>query len=521
MLYAKWEAVTYSISYTMNGGTNSGSNPSTYNIESNNITLADASKSGWTFDGWTGNGTTTPTKNLVLSKGSTEDKTFVAHFSKTITLTQRHGGDTETTQQYTLTDSETEHTFTLVTTQNSYDGWTFQGWLNNATPKVADYGKTANITISEDKTVYATYSRVYTATFIDYNGTSKRTTTRQATAYGNDSAGGVGNQYGTITVPSQATYTGWTSGGWSSSTANNASATSGVTNGATLTLSSDPTYYGIYSQSVTLSYAANGGNSTPSSQSGTRKTNSYSISSYSNPSFTLAAAIGRSGYNFTGWAVSAPISATKSAGVSITPTSGTALTATAQWEKKGISAAKIAANPELYYGQEVTNYTAGGGTYRIFYVDTEGKFGEKNIVYLKMDNESDYTELTYNQDQSYYSTADLNIMKNMNPKWGSRRINAGWSLKEQSAMWLCAPTGEGFSKAYWNKYYDSSSANYVIGAPSLEMYAESYNDTVHSGGNTWIEASYGTKYYPGYDVNVYDRLTGGSVWGSYLDYQRV
>ena len=26
-----------------------------------------------------------------------------------------------------------------------------------------------------------------------------------------------------------------------------------------------------------------------------------------------------------------------------------------------------------YYGKKVTNYTAGGKTYRIFYIDTEGK----------------------------------------------------------------------------------------------------------------------------------------------------
>ena len=98
-----------------------------------------------------------------------------------------------------------------------------------------------------------------------------------------------------------------------------------------MTLSSNPTYYGLYTQSVTLTYAANGGASTPSPQSGTRKTNSYAISTYSNPSFTLASAITRTNYVFSAWTVSAPISEDKAAGSTITPTSGTALTATAKW----------------------------------------------------------------------------------------------------------------------------------------------------------------------------------------------
>ena len=51
-----------------------------------------------------------------------------------------------------------------------------------------------------------------------------------------------------------------------------------------------------------------------------------------------------------------------------------------------VTAEQIAANKEKYYGKVAENYTQGGLTYRIFYVDTENKFGDgANTVYLKAD----------------------------------------------------------------------------------------------------------------------------------------
>ena len=37
----------------------------------------------------------------------------------------------------------------------------------------------------------------------------------------------------------------------------------------------------------------------------------------------------------------------------------------------------IIEKPGTYYGKVVTNYMANGATYRIFFVDTTGKYGEK------------------------------------------------------------------------------------------------------------------------------------------------
>ena len=85
-----------------------------------------------------------------------------------------------------------------------------------------------------------------------------------------------------------------------------------------------------------------------------------------------------------------------------------------------IDAETIAENPGAYYGQKVTNYTAGGKTYRIFYVDTEGKFGDKNTIYLKADWTSNDTSLS---DYPSYtpSGTDLKTYKKLNPSWAAAK----------------------------------------------------------------------------------------------------
>ena len=51
-LYAKWEPVSYTITYELDGGTNASENPASYNVETETITLKDPAKAGYTFEGW-------------------------------------------------------------------------------------------------------------------------------------------------------------------------------------------------------------------------------------------------------------------------------------------------------------------------------------------------------------------------------------------------------------------------------------------------------------------------------------
>ena len=158
-----------------------------------------------------------------------------------------------------------------------------------------------------------------------------------------------------------------------------------------------------------------------------------------------------------------------------------------------VSAAQIAEKPEKYYGKVAENYTKGGLTYRIFYVDKDNKYGDgKNTVYLK----ADYTEsITLSTDISKLTNSDLILYKRMNPSWSAKRggIDAtSWNNNEKAAAWLCAPS-------QWTAYVDEDKANYVMGATSIEMYVDSYNQVPHTeAGNYTLGAKYSETTTPGY-----------------------
>ena len=147
---------------------------------------------------------------------------------------------------------------------------------------------------------------------------------------------------------------------------------------------------------------------------------------------------------------------------------------------------------EKYYGKKVTNYTAGGKTYRIFYIDTEGKFGDKNTVYLKADWTSNDTTLSSYTSYTPSGT-DLTTYKKLNPSWAAQRgsSTSSWNYNEHATAWLCSPSK-------WTTYCDTSKANYAIGSPTAEMYVASYNQVSHTTGNYKLGATYRATSYPGY-----------------------
>ena len=81
-VYATTAIITYTISYELNGGTNAAGNPASYTVETDTITLGDPSKTGYTFNGWSGtelNGENNMT--AVIAKGSTGDRSYQAHWT--------------------------------------------------------------------------------------------------------------------------------------------------------------------------------------------------------------------------------------------------------------------------------------------------------------------------------------------------------------------------------------------------------------------------------------------------------
>ena len=127
--WAKWEAVTYSITYHLNGGSHSG-NPASYNAEMGTITLEDANKANYTFKGWYDNAEFTGSPVTRIVKGSTGNKELWAKWeaiSYTITYDLDGGKNhTDNPANYTI---ETETITLKPAVKKEY---IFKGWYDNA-----------------------------------------------------------------------------------------------------------------------------------------------------------------------------------------------------------------------------------------------------------------------------------------------------------------------------------------------------------------------------------------------------
>ena len=152
----------FMIAYVLNGGTNNESNPSSYTSESEDITLLDATRTGYTFTGWTGNGTTTPTKNLVLPKGSSGHKQFTANWeANTYTIAFNKNSESATGEMadlemtYGVEKNLTNNTFTRT-------GYEFGGWNTKADGTGTNYSdgqKVKNLATSGEVTLYAKWNQ--------------------------------------------------------------------------------------------------------------------------------------------------------------------------------------------------------------------------------------------------------------------------------------------------------------------------------------------------------------------------
>ena len=75
------------------------------------------------------------------------------------------------------------------------------------------------------------------------------------------------------------------------------------------------------------------------------------------------------------------------------------------------------------------------------------------------------------------------ILKNQNPQWADKRLTSTWNTNEKATAWLCEPNN--FTKTYITTGELASKVKYVIGAPGVEMYVKSYNQTHPSGYNSY------------------------------------
>lgn len=151
---AKWSLNTYSISYVLNGGENSSDNPSEYTFESDNITISNPSRAGYTFAGWTsslGDKIIHP----IIKSGSYGNITFTANWTANLNTINFDGngctgGSTQSTTGYT------DSLITLIENGFVKKGYKFLGWSDKADGSVL-YKDKAEYKVTSDsvQTLYA------------------------------------------------------------------------------------------------------------------------------------------------------------------------------------------------------------------------------------------------------------------------------------------------------------------------------------------------------------------------------
>lgn len=145
----------YTIIYNLDGGTNSNNNPPSYTIVTDTITLADASKSYYTFIGWY-DAESEGNKVETIANGSTGNKTLYARFTE----------NKVTTSDYCISPSANDNGWynsdITITPINGYpEIWNGTEWVNSLTYstetddssinfklKKADGTETTNYTLS-------------------------------------------------------------------------------------------------------------------------------------------------------------------------------------------------------------------------------------------------------------------------------------------------------------------------------------------------------------------------------------
>lgn len=124
ILRAAWEAIDYTLTFELNGGSFSSTPPATYTIESPAITLPTPTYSGQRFLGWFTNSSFTGSPETTLPTGSYGNKTYYAKWSKIYTITYEVNGGTLPTDAPTTYISEEIVTLPLpVKAKNEFRGW--------------------------------------------------------------------------------------------------------------------------------------------------------------------------------------------------------------------------------------------------------------------------------------------------------------------------------------------------------------------------------------------------------------
>ncbi|HCC51802.1 MAG TPA: hypothetical protein DEQ30_06890, partial [Porphyromonadaceae bacterium] len=332
---AHWQKITYSITYDHNNGTApSIPNPTTYDVETATITLAEPTRLGYAFTGWTGSNGMIPQNPVTIPVGSTEDKHYTANWSiitYAISYNYDNGTAPAIANPATYTVTQTPLTFANEPTRT---GYLFLGWTgaNGSTPQKI-------VTISSESASNLNYTANwstddYTISY-DYNGGMAPATSNKAGYKITDA---------TFTISNQPTRPGYTFTGWTGSNGTTPQVAVTVSNGSHGDLS------------YTANWTANSYVITYNGHGGTTPAGNPAVYNITTPTITLAPSV-RPGYTFGGWQITSDTTGV-SVATGITIPTGTYgnLACEAQWTKDTYTiaydydggTAHVTSNPVIY-----------------------------------------------------------------------------------------------------------------------------------------------------------------------------
>ncbi|WP_244931176.1 InlB B-repeat-containing protein [Nocardioides sp. W7] len=149
---ARWTPIGYRLSYDLAGGTAGGDNPASYTVESEAFILANPTRTGYVFAGWTGTDLTRATTTVVVAAGSPRERSYAATWTPVVyTIVYAVGDDADFTGPVPGTYTVESAAITLPSPARP--GFEFAGWSG---PDLA--GPTMVVTIPRGSIGTRTYT---------------------------------------------------------------------------------------------------------------------------------------------------------------------------------------------------------------------------------------------------------------------------------------------------------------------------------------------------------------------------
>ena len=158
-LYAEWKLDTYEVTYELNQGVNDTTNPTSYNVHTEAITLKDPTRKGYTFNGWY---LESDFKNKIeeIATGSTGNIKLHAKWTANAnTLKFDANGGTGEMDSITI---NTDETYELPINLFVRKGYTFIGWKSKPNENISveyENGSTYAMGTDSEYTLYAVWSK--------------------------------------------------------------------------------------------------------------------------------------------------------------------------------------------------------------------------------------------------------------------------------------------------------------------------------------------------------------------------